>query len=232
MAQTTSKKTRQKRPTAPGAGGGSSRGFLLAVIGIVVVGLGAVAVFATNRGEGDASLSDAEQTAPVELDGAALPQLPEGVRIGDATSDPAFGTTAPTLTGTGFDGTDVVIGADGSPKVVYFLAHWCPHCQAEVPLIQDLIEDGRLPDGLDVYAVSTAVDRGRGNFPPSDWLGDEGFTPTVVRDDADGTAFATFGGSSFPYVVYLDGDNRVLGRSAGSLDGETIEQLWELTASG
>ena len=33
-----------------------------------------------------------------------------------------------------FDGDDITIGADdGTAKVILFVAHWCPHCQAEVP---------------------------------------------------------------------------------------------------
>ena len=92
------------------------------------------------------------------------------------------------------DGRWRCIEADGSPKAIYFIAHWCPHCQAEVPLVQGLIDDGRKPDALDIYAVSTAVDRGRGNYPPVDWLEEEGFTPIVVRDDDASSAFVEFGG--------------------------------------
>ena len=31
-----------------------------------------------------------------------------------------------------FDGTPVEIAPDGKAKLVVFLAHWCPHCRAEV----------------------------------------------------------------------------------------------------
>ena len=53
---------------------------------------------------------------------------------------------------------------------IWFVAHWCPHCQAEVPRIVALAEQGRLPEGVDVAAVSTAVDATAPNYPPSAWL--------------------------------------------------------------
>lgn len=236
MAQTNSKPKSPNKPSGAGLNSGApnNRVFVLSIIGIVVLGLAAVAYFASTRTGGESTASratDGAETAAVTTEGEPLTRLPEDVRVSDETSDPDFGQVAPTLTGTGFDGGEVTIGADGSPKVVYFLAHWCSHCQAEVPLVQQLIEDGRVPEGLDIYGVSTAVDSGQGNYPPSAWLDREGFGPTVVRDDADSSGYVAFGGGGFPYVVYLDGENRVVARSSGSLDADTIEQLWGLTAS-
>lgn len=232
--------------------------FVMAVLAVVVLGLAAVAYFASNRsddtagGEDDSTVTAADDTsgsddtsdsdgtngaadgadsAAVTLDGASLEPLPEGVRISDADSDPLFGSVAPTLTGTGFDGSEVTIGPDGSPKAIYFVAHWCPHCQAEIPLVQQLIDDGKVPDGFKIYAVSTAVNSGQGNYPPAAWFSAEGFNPAVVRDDEDSSAFQAFGGAGFPYALYLDGENRIVARSTGSLDGPTTEQLWQSAAS-
>jgi thiol-disulfide isomerase/thioredoxin len=210
----------------------SGAGFMIAVAAIVVVGLAGVAYFVTTRGEGEVTREAGEQTAPVTIDGEPLLPLPSGVKVSQPETDPGLGGIAPTLTGTTFDGEEVVIGPDGSPKVIYFLAHWCPHCQAEVPIIQNLIDAGQVPEGLDIYAVSTSVDRGKGNFPASTWLEEEGFTPTVIRDDDASSALVSFGGSSFPYVVYLDAENRVVTRSSGELGRDAIDQLWQLTAAG
>lgn len=222
----------QQAPAPPVSG--QSRLFLLAIGALIVVGLGAVAIIASSRGDDsavDGSASDGAETAPVNVSGAALVTMPADVQITGADTDPAYGTAAPTLTGTGFDGSEVVIGNDGSPKVIYFVAHWCPHCQAEIPVIQGLIDDGKLPEGIDVYAVSTAVDQGRGNYPPSGWLLDEGFTSTVLRDDDAASALEAFGATSFPFAVYLDANNEVVARTAGSMDAVTIESLWQATAS-
>lgn len=209
-------------------GAGQNRMFILVLGAILVAGLAVVAIVAGNRESDPVAVA---QTAPVEVSGTALPPFPQGVQVSDASTDPAYGTAAPTLTGIGFDGDEVVIDNDGRAKVVYFLTHWCGHCQAEVPVIQGLLNDGKLPNDVDVYAVSTAVDQTRGNFPPSTWFEDEGFTPTVLLDDDASTALATFGGTSFPFAVYLDTNNQVIARTAGSLDGGTIEQLWQVTAA-
>ena len=207
----------------------SNLGFALIIVALVVVGALAVAFLATNRGS-DVVVAE-EQTGPVELVGEALPPLPDGVSIGTASNDPTVGTLAPTLTATDFEGNEVTIGPDGRPKAIYFLAHWCPHCQAEVPAVQQLITEGSLPEGVDLYAVSTAVDEGRGNYPPQRWLLGEGFEPLTVRDDASSSAFAAFGGTGFPYVVYLTGDNQLVGRSSGSLESEAIHTLWTQLAA-
>lgn len=220
-------------PTASG----QSRLFLLAVGALVVVGLAAVAIIAGSRGDDtstdaaatDEAGSDGAQTAAITVGNEPLPTMPEGVQIADATNDPAWGLPAPTLTGTGFDGTEIVIEADGSAKAIYFVAHWCPHCQEEIPMIQGLIDAGKLPEGLDVYAVSTAVDQGRGNYPPSDWLEREGFTPTVIRDDDAASALEAFGATSFPFAVFLNQDNEVVARIAGSTNATTAEQAWQAT---
>jgi thiol-disulfide isomerase/thioredoxin len=230
MAQTKSNDPahRAQQVTAPSSG--SNRGFILVIAALLVVGLAAVAFVVSSGGDSDGEAG--AQTAPVEIVGEALPAIPEATSVTDSETDPAYGTVAPTLIGTAFDGSEVVIEPDGSAKAVYFLAHWCPHCQEEVPVVQDLIDSGAVPAGMEVYAVSTAVNSGRGNYPPEDWFEAEGFTSVVVRDDQDSTAMTSFGGTSFPYAIYLDADHQVVARSAGNLDGPTTQQLWELAAAG
>ena len=53
---------------------------------------------------------------------------------------------------------------------VIFLAHWCPHCQAEVPLLSPYLAGDDAPEGLQTVAVSTGVDSTRDNYPPDQWL--------------------------------------------------------------
>ncbi|MEZ5410438.1 MAG: TlpA disulfide reductase family protein [Acidimicrobiales bacterium] len=167
-------------------------------------------------------------TAPVSVEGTSLAEMPDVLVTG--ADDPAAGSVAPTLRGTDFDGNPVTIGADGRAKVIYFVAHWCPHCQAEVPLIQQLIDSGQKPDNVDIYAVSTAVRPESGNYPPSTWLDREGFSSVTMRDDGGSSAVLAFGAGGFPYAVYLDSQNRVIARSAGELGIDGIAQMWALTS--
>lgn len=144
--------------------------------------------------------------------------------LGDPDADPAIGVTAPTLSGTDFDDSPVSIAADGRPKAVYFLAHWCSHCQTEVEVITDLVAEGRQPANIDVYAVAIAVRDDQPNYPPSEWL--EEFPGSVMRDSVADDAAMAVGVSGIPYALYLDGQNTIMARSVGSLSAEQIERLW------
>ena len=69
------------------------------------------------------------QTRPIQVTGSPLPTHTEDAQ------NPAVGTAAPVLRGAGFDGTPVTIGGDGRATLVMFLAHRCPHCQRELPVL-------------------------------------------------------------------------------------------------
>lgn len=160
------------------------------------------------------------QYQDVVVDGEPLAAYP-----GTGITDPAVGAVAPTVEGASFDGTAVSI-APGRPTLVTFVAHWCPHCQAEVPRIVDWIESGDVPADLQIIGVSTSATSTRPNFPPSAWLARENFTPPVLADDVLATAAQAFGLKGFPMLVLLDADGRVLWRIDGELpDGELAERV-------
>ena len=156
----------------------------------------------------------------VEIIGSALPPMPNG------DVDPAIGMQIPVLRGLDLVGNVIEIPADGRPKAIYFLAHWCPHCQVELPKIIDLVESGALPAELDIYLVSTAVDESRGNYPPAAWLDAEGWTEPVLDDSASAAAFRAFGGTGFPFAVYVEADNTVFLRTSGETPPEVISEIW------
>ncbi len=213
------------------------RWFLFGILAIFVLGAGAIAFVATNR-ESATNITniprggDVEVSADVSIDGTPLPPMPGSGVLADPSTDPAVGTIAPTLVGTDFNGDPISIEPDGRPKAVYFLAHWCPACQAEVPSVVELIEAGAVPADIDLYGVSTSADATRGNYPPNNWLAREGWTPAIMRDTAGSEALLSYGAGPFPFVVYLDGENRVLARSSGVLGEDQITTIWETLAAG
>jgi thiol-disulfide isomerase/thioredoxin len=186
----------------------------LAVL-VGVLAIAAVVITRDDQESGGATQAKAE-TGRVTVTGTALAQFPS-----DGATDPAVGKPAPELRGTGFDGQAVAITGDKRPKVVIFLAHWCPHCQREVPLIVDWLKTGK-PAGVDLYSVATSTSQQQPNYPPSAWLAREGWTVPVLADDADGTAANAYGLSGFPFMVFVDADGKVVKRTAGELP---IEQL-------
>lgn len=190
-------------------------------------------------GDADASASDTpasgelvapgEQFAPVAISGTTLEAMPQQIPVTESGNDAAIGVVAPEIVGTGFDGTPVSVTADGSPKMVMFVAHWCPHCQREIPAVKDLIDQGLVPEGLEIVVVSTAVRDGDPNFPPQDWLEDEQWPGPVLRDSTEFEALFAFGAGGFPYTVYLDSEHRVVTRTAGEIPADVMQQLWLAT---
>ena len=120
------------------------------------------------------------------------------------------------ISGESFDGTPITVGGPTeNATLVVFLAHWCPHCNDEIPELIGLFEAGELPEGLDVIGVSTAVDSTQENYPPSDWVVDKGWPWPTMADDEELTAIKAYGGTSFPFAVVLDEEGVVLARRAG-----------------
>ena len=114
---------------------------------------------------------------------------------------------------------------DGKAKLVVFVAHWCPHCQREVPVLVRWLQDGKLPTSVSLYVVSTAVDRERPNWPPSTWLREAGLTAPVLADDAEGSAAGAYGVSAFPFFTTVDADGKVVARDSGELTPDQLDQL-------
>lgn len=187
-------------------------------IGFIVAGVVVVAAIAAGL---SAESAGVEAYGEIAIAGEMLPRYEPGVQ------DPAAGMVAPTITG---DALSVVPG--GTPKVVLFLAHWCPACRAEVPAISEWVEANGAPAGVELIAVATSSSPSQANFPPSVWLEREGFPFPVIYDDEDSTAAIAYGLSGFPYWVVLDSDGRVVQRFTGQLpDAAALSQLFS-TAAG
>lgn len=179
----------------------------------VLVVVAAVAAIALTSGGGGAS----EPSASIRVAGTALPALPSD------GPDPAIGAPLPTLTGVGPDGGSVVIGPTGSPQVIAVVAHWCPHCQVEVPKIVQWQRAGNsLPNGATWTTLSTSISAVQPNYPPSAWLEREGWTAPVLTDDAASNGLAALGITSFPGFVFVHSDGTVAGRMTGELDPAQI----------
>lgn len=218
--------------STPGSDGSSRTGLI--VIGVVVALVlvaGVVALVVTSEGGQDTASDAVQEQGSVEVNGDPLPQYPsEGGLAADPATDPAVGTTPPTLTGEGFDGEPVTIEpGGGTPMVVVFAAHWCPHCQAEIPIIQDWIDEGNLPEDVQVNMVSTGVQADQNNYPPSEWLAQEGWSEQVLLDNPDQSAAQAYGLSGYPYMVFVDGDGEVVQRASGELPidqfGSLVDQI-------
>ncbi len=182
---------------------------------ILAVGIGLVIVAAGSRSSNDSN-ADGE-TAFAETLGTPLPAFAE--------PDPAVGLPAPTISAQTFEGDRVQITNDGTARLYGFFAHWCPHCQDELPATVEWLENNTLPDGVEIVAISTSVDTGSPNYPPSEWFAEEEWPATVVADDADSVIAQGFGLTAFPFWVAVDAEGNVVSRVSGALSTQQFESL-------
>ena len=207
---------RTARPAPRSAGSGPNGKVIAVAVGLVVVvaAIAALALAGSDSGSGsdDVVMDD---YGVVQTAGAPLPAL------GDEP-DPAVGQQAPAITSERPDGTvEVDPGGAGTARMLVFLAHWCPHCQAELPHYVELAEQGAFDD-IETVAVLTSTSPDRPNFPPSAWLDREGWTGARFHDDRSSTAAAAYGVSSFPFTVFVDADGNVTERFSGAQPTERI----------
>lgn len=146
--------------------------------------------------------------------------------------DPAIGKTAPGLKGLSLEGKKIKFVNDGTPRIVLFLSHSCPHCQAEVPRIVQLEQEGML-EGVEIDTVATNTTKQLPNWPPSKWLKSEDWPyQPVLADDDQLRAFFRYGGEAFPYFVFVDADGKVAGRASGELDPDALAQAAQNLVAG
>jgi len=238
MASFATKPERPEQPSKPsnsgGGGGGKgsrppkasskpkqpeprSSGTFVLIGAFVAMAVVAVVVAMLVSGGDDKTNDDkgVSQTQPISVTG----NLP--VLDGDS-DDGAGGAATPVITGKTFAGSEVVSPVAGQPTMIAFVAHWCPHCQKEVPLITKWASEGGLKD-VQLVAVATATDKNQVNYPPSAWLTREQWPGKVIADDAKGTANTAFGVKGYPTLVFIDAEGKVRARLSGEQPVEALD---------
>ena len=214
---------------------------VITIVGVIVLvlGLAGVAVLLTGGDDANSGVlapgeapretfgENVESNQPVVVTGDPLPGLDAVVDV-----DPAIGTAMPLVEGAGFDGRPVTVGGPtAGPTLYVFLAHWCPHCNDEIPELIELENRDGIPEGVGIVAISTAVDETAPNYPPSEWLVDKNWPSQwpVMADSADSTSFVVNGGGGFPYLLIADADGNVLDRASGTKSAEELATWLEDT---
>jgi cytochrome c biogenesis protein CcmG, thiol:disulfide interchange protein DsbE len=170
-----------------------------------------------------ATASAAAEIAAVTVSGTALPAYPEDPNV----ADPAVGLTAPVLSGQTLTGEAITLPVPGKRTLIAVVAHWCPHCQREIPRIVQLQKDGKIPADLTVVLVSTSVQQPAGNYPPSSWLTKENVTFPVMADSATTDALIALGGMGFPNLHLIGADGKLVARHSGELEVPELLQFMQ-----
>lgn len=220
---------------APRARGGPPAPALILGLGAILIVAAAIAAVAlTPSAQPQASAAASGASAPAGSaapSGASSPAADATLPPFEASAnDPAVGRPVPEVDGKSFDGTPVSIKADGRPKLIVFLAHWCPHCQREVPVVQSWLDAKGMPAGVELVSVVTAIDPNRPNYPPDAWLAREHWQVPVIVD-ADGQIASSYGLTAFPYWVAVKANGTVAERLTGELTPEQLDALVALVAS-
>ena len=182
-------------------------------------------------------ISGEEDSIEIEVDeNVALSPLEKGkvTILGDPIPvDPEIGYLAPSFEAELNDGSGLVTvnPADGTVRLIGFFAHWCPHCQREVPRVSKWLEDNGVPTEIEILAVSTAVREGTPNYPPSEWFIKERWPTNIFVDNEDNDLAAAYGLAGFPYWVLVDATGTVVHRSSGELTEEQFGYLVQLAIS-
>lgn len=212
------------RRTTPPPRSRSQTPLVLALVVGVVAAFALAAVLVTSGGDDDDDDGPTGTTGE-PIGGALAPYDP-------AVDDSAVGRPAPALSGANYAGDAVTVrpGTDG-PLMLVFLAHWCPHCNREIPVLNQWRDAGGVPEELRVVGISTAVSADRPNYPPGEWLVDMDWQWDVIADepapsdDEAPPAMAAYGVTGFPFFVLIDAEGNVTARGSGEYPIEALEPL-------
>jgi thiol-disulfide isomerase/thioredoxin len=120
--------------------------------------------------------------------------------------------------------------ADGTTRAWLVWAHWCPHCQRELPALSEWYEANAASyPNVELVSVTTSIDPGRGN-PLEPYL-DELALPFPAIVDADLALAEQFGASAFPFWVFTGPDGTTLLRVAGFLEIAQLEEIFNQLAA-
>jgi thiol-disulfide isomerase/thioredoxin len=167
---------------------------------VVVLAVAIVAVFVTVGGKQGTS--------------AAKPTI-----AGPSLSAPlSAGSTIPNFEAPALNGGGAVSWRSyrGEPTVLEVWAPWCPHCQAEAPVLVRLAHE--FP-AVKVVTVATAVGLNPGPTP-QEFVRQFGYTFPVGLDDRNGTIASGLGVRGFPLIYYVGSDGKVVSVQ----EGEAPEQ--------
>jgi thiol-disulfide isomerase/thioredoxin len=173
----------------------------LAAVAVVAV----TAVIVTREAGTGPSGTDA-----VEFAGVPRAELPTA---GEAVPD----FSAPALQGGGrVTWSDLV----GTPTVLAIWAPWCPACQEELPILDEVVKE---TPGVQMITIVTAIGDRPGPTPEG-YLADHGLSFPAAVDDADGTIAHGFGLTSFPSVMFVDSSGTVVRSDVGVIPEDSVRE--------
>ena len=209
------------------ASSGDSMRTILYVV-LVVVGIAGAVVLGTSGGSSDTT-TDTVVTVPggvqpaeyqkVSSTGGMLAPLPE------SGADTETGKSVAVLKGYDLQGRPVTIdpAGEGKATMVVFLAHWCPHCNREIPVLNKWRESGEVPTGLRVVGITTGSKADQANWPPSKWMTAMKWPFEVMADSEAQEAAAAYGVAGYPFIAFVGANGKITARTSGEIPVEQLQ---------
>lgn len=123
---------------------------------------------------------------------------------------------APDFTLTDLEGNSVTLSEFlGKPVVINFWATWCPPCKAEMPVIQQMIED--YPGEFIVMAVNA----GEKEDVIREFVRDNDYDFIFFSDASNSTAYL-YGVSGYPTSAFIDEDGILNAMHIGELSKDLL----------
>lgn len=208
---TTSKKRKGAKPAPKPAK--RNWAFPAIIAAVILVGVAIVVIAA--MGKDDTTTSDVALAGGGPGDAAT-------VLTAEGTAEQ--GQPAPSISGQDmYTGRQVSLQEmKGKPTLVTAWAHWCPHCQKELPIIQQLSKEEA--GNFNFLTVSTSA----GSQPasaqyatPATLMQTQGITMPSLRDDGTKGAQA-LGVEGFPTLLMVDENGIVVGKASGELPKDQL----------
>jgi peroxiredoxin len=164
---------------------------------LVIVAIAALAIFSTIGGGGGGGGGAANFTPNDE---GLIP----------------VGQKAPAFTAETVGGGRVSVGEDeAEATMLVFFATWCPHCQAEAPVMSELESQCEV-----LQMVMVGIDGEDNPQKVQQFVEEYDFESPAVYDPALGPEYEV---SGYPTTYVLDGENRVVGAHSGEAPREVYE---------
>jgi thiol-disulfide isomerase/thioredoxin len=107
--------------------------------------------------------------------------------------------------------------------MVVFLAHWCPHCNREIPVLNKWRESGEVPTGLRVVGITTGSKADQANWPPSKWMTAMKWPFEVMADSEAQEAAAAYGVAGYPFIAFVGANGKITARTSGEIPVEQLQ---------
>lgn len=169
--------------------------------------------------------TEASSPTPVSVQPQASPatDLAVGVQAGQLSPDFVLNDT-----------TGQVIALNslrGQPVAVIFWASWCPHCQNEMPLMQDMY-DKYADQGLAVIGVNVPGLGGDTKDQALAFIDKHDITFPVVFDEG-GSVYQQYQVQGVPNLFFIDRNGVVVANYPGAMDAQRLEdQVLQLLEEG